>query len=68
MCVFLHNDVRGFRHAHILTIFKELRRFALKPQVFLEGGKVAALRRHIERCQKEGKRMLLFSQVGCHPE
>ena len=47
----------------MLTLLQELRRFALKPQVFLEGGKVAALRRHIERCQKEGKRMLLFSQV-----
>ena len=42
---------------------QEIRKFALKPQAFLEGGKVVALRRHIERCQAEGKRMLLFSQA-----
>lgn len=32
--------------------------------MFLEGGKVAALAKLVERCKAEGKRMLLFSQVG----
>ncbi|RXK41229.1 hypothetical protein M231_01379 [Tremella mesenterica] len=42
--------------------YEELQRFALKTEVFLDGGKVAALQKHVERCKKEGKRMLLFSQ------
>ena len=46
----------------ITSEFDELQKFALKPEAFLEGGKVEALRRHIERCKAEGKRMLLFSQ------
>jgi len=41
-----------------------VRKFALDPKVFLEGGKVEALQKHIERCKAEGKRMLLFSQVS----
>lgn len=36
--------------------------FALDTALFLESGKVLALQRHIERCNAEGKRMLLFSQ------
>lgn len=40
----------------------ELEQFALEPEEFLEGGKMLALKEHIERCKKEGKRMLLFSQ------
>jgi SWI/SNF-related matrix-associated actin-dependent regulator 1 of chromatin subfamily A len=43
---------------------QNVRKFALDPKVFLEGGKVAALQKHIERCKAEGKRMLLFSQVS----
>ncbi|WRT65569.1 uncharacterized protein IL334_002514 [Kwoniella shivajii] len=44
------------------SIEDELRKYALDPELFLEGGKITALRNHIERCKKEGKRMLLFSQ------
>lgn len=47
--------------------FDNLRKFALSPDAFLEGGKVKALQKHIIRCQKEGKRMLLFSQVSYPP-
>jgi SWI/SNF-related matrix-associated actin-dependent regulator 1 of chromatin subfamily A len=36
----------------------------LDEKVFLEGGKVAALAKLIERCKAENKRMLLFSQVS----
>lgn len=43
---------------------QELRKYALSTDAFLEGGKVAALQKHIERCKKQGKRMLLFSQVS----
>lgn len=43
---------------------QEIRKFALPPKTYLEGGKVQALQRHIERCKKEGKRLLLFSQVS----
>ncbi|WVO18027.1 hypothetical protein L204_105725 [Cryptococcus depauperatus] len=40
----------------------ELHKHALNPDVFLEGGKVSALIRLVERCKAENKRMLLFSQ------
>lgn len=43
---------------------KELHKYALDPEVFLEGGKVMAMVKHIERCKAEGKRMLLFSQAS----
>ncbi|OCF30483.1 hypothetical protein I316_07865 [Kwoniella heveanensis BCC8398] len=46
----------------LLCKWQELRKYALDPVQFLEGGKVTALRKHIERCKAEGKRMLLFSQ------
>lgn len=42
---------------------QQIRKFALDEKVFLEGGKVAALERLIQRCKAEDKRMLLFSQV-----
>ena len=45
--------------------YDSLRKHALDPKVFLEGGKVKALQEQIERCKAEGKRMLLFSQVSC---
>lgn len=48
----------------LTLLLQNLRKFALDPSVYLEGGKVAALQAHIERCKKEGKRMLLFSQVS----
>ncbi|EJT46430.1 chromosome organization and biogenesis -related protein [Trichosporon asahii var. asahii CBS 2479] len=41
---------------------EELAHFALDEKEFLEGGKMAALLRIIERCEAEGKRLLLFSQ------
>ncbi|WVR03919.1 hypothetical protein IAU60_000918 [Kwoniella sp. DSM 27419] len=44
------------------SIEDELRKYALDPKVFLEGGKILALQKHIERCKAEGKRILLFSQ------
>ncbi|WVW79997.1 hypothetical protein I302_101970 [Kwoniella bestiolae CBS 10118] len=44
------------------SIEDELRKYALDPELFLEGGKIAALQKIIEKCKKEGKRMLLFSQ------
>ncbi|WVF67108.1 hypothetical protein IAT40_001853 [Kwoniella sp. CBS 6097] len=44
------------------SIEDELRKYALDPVQFLEGGKITALKKHIERCKAEGKRMLLFSQ------
>ncbi|XAO26964.1 hypothetical protein I312_105805 [Cryptococcus bacillisporus CA1280] len=44
------------------SVEEELHKFALDPEVFLEGGKVMAMVKHIERCKAEGKRMLLFSQ------
>lgn len=44
--------------------YPEIQKFALEPQAFLEGGKVMALKKIVERCLKEGKRMLLFSQVS----
>ena len=44
--------------------YDELRKYALEPGTYLEGGKVAALARIIERSKKEGKRILLFSQVS----
>ncbi|OCF58061.1 hypothetical protein L486_04089 [Kwoniella mangroviensis CBS 10435] len=44
------------------SIEDELRKYALEPELFLEGGKIAALQKIIEKCKKEGKRMLLFSQ------
>ncbi|EIW68885.1 hypothetical protein TREMEDRAFT_31047, partial [Tremella mesenterica DSM 1558] len=47
---------------YVVEDLEELQRFALKTEVFLDGGKVAALQKHVERCKKEGKRMLLFSQ------
>jgi SWI/SNF-related matrix-associated actin-dependent regulator 1 of chromatin subfamily A len=43
---------------------QSLRKHALDPKTYLEGGKVAALQKHIERCKAEGKRVLLFSQVS----
>lgn len=42
--------------------YDNVQKFALDPEVYLEGGKIAALREIIAKCQKEGKRMLLFSQ------
>ncbi|ORY29510.1 SNF2 family N-terminal domain-domain-containing protein [Naematelia encephala] len=42
--------------------YDEINKFALDHKAFLEGGKVRALERHVKRCQKEGKRILLFSQ------
>jgi SWI/SNF-related matrix-associated actin-dependent regulator 1 of chromatin subfamily A len=50
-------EIHGFVSEH-----EELEHFALDPETFLEGGKMRALRAHIDRCKKEGKRMLLFSQ------
>lgn len=47
---------------HFVSEHEELSHFALEPKVFLECGKVAALKEHIESCKAEGKRMLLFSQ------
>ncbi|AFR99038.2 hypothetical protein C343_07023 [Cryptococcus neoformans C23] len=44
------------------SVEEELHKYALDPEVFLEGGKVMAMVKHIERCKAEGKRMLLFSQ------
>ena len=44
--------------------YPAIKKMRLKDEEFLEGGKVAALREHIGKCQKEGKRMLLFSQVS----
>ncbi|WVQ78767.1 hypothetical protein IAT38_000858 [Cryptococcus sp. DSM 104549] len=44
------------------SVEDELRKYALDPEVFLEGGKITALIKHIDRCKAEGKRMLLFSQ------
>ncbi|WWC87733.1 uncharacterized protein L201_002625 [Kwoniella dendrophila CBS 6074] len=44
------------------SVEDELRKYALDPELFLEGGKIAALQKIIEKCKKEGKRMLLFSQ------
>lgn len=41
---------------------EELAHFALDEKEFLEGGKMAALLRIIDRCEAEGKRLLLFSQ------
>ncbi|ODN80668.1 hypothetical protein L202_02845 [Cryptococcus amylolentus CBS 6039] len=40
----------------------ELRKYALDPKVFLEGGKITALVDIINRCKSDGKRILLFSQ------
>ncbi|ORX36499.1 SNF2 family N-terminal domain-domain-containing protein [Kockovaella imperatae] len=42
--------------------YDSIKKFALSRDVFLEGGKVIALKKHIDRCKAEGKRMLLFSQ------
>ncbi|WWC60156.1 uncharacterized protein I303_102720 [Kwoniella dejecticola CBS 10117] len=44
------------------SIEDELRKYALDPELFLEGGKIAALRKIIEKSKSEGKRILLFSQ------
>nr|XP_019012216.1 uncharacterized protein I206_03060 [Kwoniella pini CBS 10737]OCF50997.1 hypothetical protein I206_03060 [Kwoniella pini CBS 10737] len=44
------------------SYFIELRKYALDPELFLEGGKIAALRKIIEKSKAEGKRILLFSQ------
>jgi SWI/SNF-related matrix-associated actin-dependent regulator 1 of chromatin subfamily A len=42
--------------------YDNVRKFALAPEAYLEGGKVKAMLDIIAECQKNGKRMLLFSQ------
>ncbi|WVQ73693.1 hypothetical protein IAR50_003273 [Cryptococcus sp. DSM 104548] len=44
------------------SVEDELRKYALDPEVFLEGGKITALIEIINRCKADGKRILLFSQ------
>ncbi|KAK8861446.1 hypothetical protein IAR55_002265 [Kwoniella newhampshirensis] len=44
------------------SIEDELRKYALNPTAFLEGGKIAALQKIIQDSQKNDKRILLFSQ------
>ncbi|KAK4687252.1 hypothetical protein P7C73_g2865, partial [Tremellales sp. Uapishka_1] len=41
---------------------EELMKFGLDESAFMEGGKVKALRDLLDRCKRENKRMLLFSQ------
>lgn len=58
-------DLEVMTDAEIHSFVKEhpeLAHFALDEKEFLEGGKMAALLRIINRCEAEGKRLLLFSQ------